>query len=339
MRKALIVILAPLCCWATKSAHAGCEDILKYINYDITSNYQQLTTDQVQMASFCSESYNKQEGTRSAQIEASYSLAHAGAQGTEREIKEEQQKQCHGNYGRDYLSSLGIQQSQLVSSRAVDALTACYLSTQFQLKRLTSVTDSFSADFSWNGPNTIYFNGVEVSGRPQSKAAACLVRSGGQTNITQPFQLASGTTVTVICQRRSKVVTNNKSRVSYDEYPEGLVTVISAFSSIAIPLIKVSKILGQEERIANIEEQTKAATKNIDEKLKNIKQETENKLVAVNGRLDGMAAKADVTTQINDAFSKKTAHVLFYSDGHLNSVCSSAWLRLPTRSSSAHPQD
>jgi hypothetical protein len=258
MRKALIVILAPLCTWTTKSAHAGCEDILKYINYDITSNYQQLTKDQVQAASFCAESYNKQQGSRSTEIEASYSLAHAGAKGTETEIKEEQEKTCSGHYGRDYLSSLGIQQSQLVSARSVDALTACYKSTEFELKRLTSVTDSFSADFAWNGPHEIFFNGVEVSGKPNSKAATCSVRSEDQTNITRPFKLPSGIDVTVTCQRTSTVVANNKKNSSYNVYQEGLVTVIASPSSIAIPLIKISQVIGQEDRIASIEEKLKA---------------------------------------------------------------------------------
>jgi hypothetical protein len=269
--------------WPTAISYAGCDDILKYINYNTQYNYSQLTTEQITTASLCSESYDKQSGSRSAQIEASYSAFHGGAQGSEQQIKEEQQKQCGGHYGKEYLNSIGIQQSQLVSQEAVDALKACYDSKQFQLTSLKFSPDdlsSFSSAFSWNGPRDITFNSVVVSADQSIKSidfstltplnlainesdldvkvttpkiATCSIRYKDKTDITKPFSLSSGTNVSVTCDRIAHTTSDPVTHGSVKEYPGGLVTIITEAESIIIPLLRLSRAITPDDRLGQVE--------------------------------------------------------------------------------------
>ncbi|QGM44710.1 hypothetical protein [Methylocystis heyeri] len=252
----LIYVIIPAAAQA-----GGCEDILKYINYNTNYNYSQLTTEQINMASFCSEKYRKQSGARAAQIEASYNVFSGKAQASEQEIQEEQEKQCHGHYGKEYLSSMGIQQSQIVSQQSVDALKACYDSTQFHLKSLTYVENSFSSSFVWNGPGNITFSSVIVSADSNlldpsgliKRVAVCSVSYKDQTDIKKPFQLASGSNVTVTCDRNPHMVTDQKTHDVSKTFPEGLVTIATDAQSITIPLIGISRLITPDDRIASIE--------------------------------------------------------------------------------------
>lgn len=261
MNKKLIMILAPLYILTTTASRAGCEDILKYINYNTAYNYSQLTKEQIDTASLCSEKYDKQSGSRTAQVEASWSALHSGAQGSEQQIRETQEKECKGHYGKEYLSSIGIQQTQIVSQQAVDAVKACYDSKQFHLTTLTFTENSFSSAFTWSGTGDITFNSAVVSADPNfadsfdpaGKIATCSVRYKNQVDITRPFKVASGTNVSVTCDRTAHVVTDQRTHSSVKEYPEGIVTIVTEAQNVAIPLIRIARTITPDDRIERIE--------------------------------------------------------------------------------------
>jgi hypothetical protein len=258
--------------------------------------------EQVETATFCAERYNKDSGSRAAQIEASYKLFHAGASGSEVQIKEDQDKKCGSKYGREYLSSLGISESEIVSPAAIDAVKTCFLVAQgFQLTRLASSTDSFSADFRYNGSGDIFFNGVDISGEENTPAASCKVRHKAQRNVTEPFKLASGTNVTVTCQRR--IARSTQGGETYAVYPEGLVTVSSEAGSISIPLIRVSSFSAPETRLARIERdvaslndaerEAKSRSKELSAVVEQLRGTISNKLSSVSAAMTGITFETD----------------------------------------------
>ena len=250
-----VLILAA--CGHNSAALADCEDILKYVNYNTQRNYSQLNQQQVRLANFCTEHYEHNSSNKSREIEASYSLLHGDAKGTEQQIKDDQSKLCDDKFGSDYLASLGINQTEIVSPAAIDAVTACYNSREFHLTRLNSSIDSFSADFRWNGLGAVIFNSVAVSGGREKPAAHCRTSYEQQADVSKPVSIPSGSSVTVTCDRTSSV--EKRDGVSYTSYPEGLVTVITQASSVAIPLIAVaeespplSRLVAAEKKIVDL---------------------------------------------------------------------------------------
>jgi hypothetical protein len=239
---------------------ADCGDILRYINYNTVYQFNQLTTDQINEVSFCSEQYKDDQSAKSVQIQAAYELfsGHAAASATD--IHQEQDKACGGKYGKDFLASLNIQQTQVVSDEAISALKSCYDASAFHLTRLTALGPTFSADFKYGGVGTIKFNGVIIGGGKNT--AACTVKYRGNTYDTnKSFDISSGDLVTVGCDRAEQPLVSMNHKANYLRYKEGVVTVSTQSEGIAIPLIEVTRTISPDSRIDNIESDIQAISK------------------------------------------------------------------------------
>lgn len=238
---------------STQDAVAGCEDILRNINYDIQKNYSNLTSEQITSASFCSSDYRYASSSERAQVEASYKLLSGSADGSRERIESEQKSRCGSNFGSAFLQRIGISESLIVSNRAIDALEACYKSTSLQLISLNTSNNYFLAQIRWMGVGSIRVFGADVSKLNDgiTPVANCKINANG---ILQdgPFSLSPGLPVTLSCDRVSQT-RNLDEKISYTEYPEGIVSLITNASTISIPLVRVADWITPISRISDLE--------------------------------------------------------------------------------------
>lgn len=239
----------------SEPAVAACEDILKYVNYDTQRNYNSLTAEQIQTANLCIAEYSSEQKSTAAQIEASYSLFKGGASGSQSEIRQFQSEKCGSRYGRDYLQSIGVAESNIVSPAAVNALESCYKSSNnFQLVNLAFAGDRFNADLRWNGLSSITVSQANFD----PGKVTCALSSGADKNIKKPYQLSPNKIVNLDCSRKASIV-----QVAPDEkislLQPTLVTVTSDAGSVSIPLERVSETLIPSSRLSALETQMRAS--------------------------------------------------------------------------------
>ena len=247
----------------TGPATAGCEDILKYINYDTTHNYQSLTSDQINYASLCSSRYVNDSTARSAQIKAAYELASGSASATEDQIHAEQDNICHSNYGQSYLATLNVTSTEIVSKDATDTVKDCIIAEEhsFSLDGLASAGNAagFSADVRWSGGGTIYLTNVRIL---PANAADCVVGYLGHKVAALPIQIASGLNANVSCTRKStrKQISPDKT---IDIMPSGLVSIVSSQKTINVPLVEIDNSLVPSSRLNTIDKTINVLTQKI----------------------------------------------------------------------------
>lgn len=219
-------------------AQGGCEQILQYINVNTQKNFTSLTIDQINDASFCSERYQGSDKGRSASIEASYKLFSGSGSSSETDIRREQEKRCGSRFGRDYLQSIGVTESTLVSPEAVSAVKSCYAQRSLILTSLASNDRALTATVEWRGAGVVNWGGVWVGG---GDGAAAVAQCGAQYKgslLAPPAEVASNTPVIVTCTRAAERRTMGGQ--DYRVFPGGMIT-IKAHDAIAIPLERVSE--------------------------------------------------------------------------------------------------
>jgi hypothetical protein len=281
------------------TSFAACEDVLRYINYNTTYNYSQLTTDQINQASLCSEEYKNDTSAKSIQIQASYELFTGHAAASADDVHQEQQKICGSKYGRDFLASLNIQQTQIVSDEAVSALKSCYDASEFHLQRLTALGNTLSADFKYGGVGKIAFNGVIIGGGKDT--AQCTIKYHGNTyEPKQSFTIDSGDSITIGCDRTEQPISSPTHQANYVRYKEGLVTVSTQSEGVAIPLVEVVRTINPDSRVSDID----TRLHNIENSLPSQMHEVSNRLGAAEGTIAATKATAaaanDLATGLSD---------------------------------------
>jgi hypothetical protein len=239
---------------ASNSAFAGCEDILRYINYDTNRNYSSLTSEQINDASFCSADYRSASKSERAQIEASYKLFSGSAGADSQQIETTQSTRCGSKFGSAFLQTIGVAETNIVSARAVSALEACYNSAALQLVGLSTSPNYFLATFRWNGNGAIRVAGFDVSklANGTTPVANCRIGANGLLTVPNGFTLRAGQVATLACDRvaQTRQVADGTTLI---EYPEGQVALVTNASSISIPLVRVADWTSPIQRISQLE--------------------------------------------------------------------------------------
>lgn len=240
---------------SASGANASCEDLLKYINYEVSRRSSDVDEQNLNIASFCEASYESSTSAQKAQIEASYkAIFSANASGSTESIVSAQKQKCDNKYGSEFRRSHGISEDSRVSPVVGAALEKCYASRGFSLESIAYGGGDVSLDFRWNGNASLKVGAPEFD----EEKISCASTHDGEDAVF-PLTLFTGGVLHVRCVRTSKrLELGGDENVLY--FPETLLSVGSGYEQVAIPFPEVSTTLlpsgrldGIEDRLAEVE--------------------------------------------------------------------------------------
>lgn len=161
----------------------------------------------------CSERYETASSERKARIQASYKVFSGGAEGSDVQIKTEQQRMCDFTHSASSSTSTISSVSSNIHQGALNAWQKCLELQQRSLHVEIDPTDDLRAvtvQMTWKRPNSVEFTGVDITdaGTAECTATVPNMKSGNgliKVAANTRFAIAQDT-VTFTCNRVFKRV-------------------------------------------------------------------------------------------------------------------------------------